>query len=93
MITNKDLYIQKYSIIELEENINSLGLWDILLSQTLTADFCVTYFWLKDDIYAKDKEDTEICLQDILAWQQHLTEADIYACDAFKARLPNLPTL
>ena len=82
-ITNKDLYTQKCSIYELEENIDHLGLWDIVLSQTLTADFCVTYFWLKDDIYAKDKEDTEICLQDILAWQRHLTEADIYGCNAY----------
>ena len=27
--------------------------------------------------------DTEICLQDILAWQQHLTETDIYTCIAY----------
>ena len=42
MITNKDLYNNIYSITELEENIENLGLWDILLTQYLTADFCFT---------------------------------------------------
>ena len=83
-ITNKDLYKNKYSIFELEENIQHLGLWDIVLTQTLTADFCVNYFWFENEHYAKDKEDTEICLQDIISWQLHLTDEDLYTCFTFK---------
>ena len=60
----------------------------IIESKLIQDEFCVKYFWLENEEYAKDKEDTEICLQDILAWQQHLTEADLYTCHAFKARLP-----
>ena len=87
MITNKDLYINKYAINELEENIENLGLWDILLTQCLTADFCFKYFWTSNDEYAKDKEDKNICDTDILNWQPHLTKELLYSCDIYKERL------
>jgi hypothetical protein len=77
----------KYTIAELEANINTLSLWDILQTQKLTANFCFTYFWDPTDAYAKDKEDKQICEHDILYWQPHLTKAELYSCSVYKERL------
>ena len=89
MLTNSKLHQNKknYTIAELEQNIYHLGLWDILQTQVLTANFCFTYFWSSDDEYAKDEEDKEICEHDILYWQPHLTKAELYSCDVYMARL------
>ena len=84
---NKELYTLKYTLIELEKNIEHLGLWDILLTQKLTADFCFTYFWSDNDEYAKDKEDTEICIQDVLNWQPHLTKEILLSSQVYKERV------
>ena len=81
-----NLYKNKYTIPELENNIKQLGLWDILLTQELTADFCFTYFWTDKDEYAKDKEDAEICIQDVLNWQPHLTKELLFSCEVYKKR-------
>ena len=81
-----NLYKNKYTIPELEKNIENLGLWDILLTQELNADFCFTYFWSDNDEYAKDKEDTEICIQDVLNWQVHLTKELLFSCAVYKKR-------
>ncbi len=85
-----NLYKNKYTIPELENNIKQLGLWDILITQVLTADFCFTYFWTENDEYAKDKEDTEICIQDVLNWQPHLTDEIMFSCPVYKSRLQQL---
>jgi len=77
---------KKYSLDELIKNIEHLSLWDILQTQVLTADFCFTYIWSKNDEYAKDKEDKEICVHDILHWQPHLTKEDLYTCSVYKER-------
>jgi hypothetical protein len=81
-----NLYKNKYTIPDLEQNIEHLGLWDILLTQELTADFCFTYFWSDNDEYAKDKEDTKICIQDVLNWQAHLTKEILFSCAVYKKR-------
>ena len=85
---DKDLHNNKnkYSIDELVQNIDHLSLWDIVQTQTLTADFCFTYVWSHNDEYAKDKEDKEICEHDVLHWQPHLTKADLYSCEVYKER-------
>ena len=80
---------KKYSVAELENNIENLSLWDILQTQVLTADFCFTYFWSENDTYAKDKADKEICVHDVLYWQPHLTKEDLYSCTVYKERKPN----
>jgi hypothetical protein len=77
----------KYTIAELEANINLLCLWDILQTQRVTANFCFTYFWAVNDEYAKDEEDKEICEHHILYWQPHLTREMLYSCDVYKARV------
>jgi len=79
----------KYTIAELAANINQLSLWDILQTQRLTADFCFIYFWDPNDTYAKDKEDTTICIEDVLNWQPHLTREALYSCSVYKVRLKN----
>ena len=88
-ITNKDLRKKKYSIVDLEKNINNLCLWEILLTQVLTADFCFTYFWDPNDRYAKDKEDKNICDNDVLNWQPHLTINDLNNCRVCLERIKN----
>lgn len=86
LYSNIDLYKNKYTISELENNIEYLVLWDILITQKLTADFCFTYFWTENDEYAKDKDDKEICIQDVLKWQPHLTKDILLNCDVCKKR-------
>ena len=91
MLSNKDLHknINKYTIGELEQNIQHLYLWDILQTQLLTCEFCFIYFWDPNDSYAKDKDDATICMQDVLNWQPHLTREALYSCSVYKARLKN----
>lgn len=71
-IENNDLYYNKYTIEQLEENINNLEVRSLLSTQTLTPEFCVKYI-LSDD-YASCVEDTYLYDYDVLKYQKHITK-------------------
>jgi hypothetical protein len=73
-----DLFLRKYPIKDLEQNIHRLSLTVLLQTQVLTPAFCAKYIWGVNDKYAKNDLDETIYMRDILKWQPHLTEADIY---------------
>jgi len=77
-IENFNLYNIKYSINELVNNIDNLNLCAILQSQELTVEFCVKYMLDPNEKYAKDEEDKDICVKDILLWQKHIDEKALY---------------
>jgi hypothetical protein len=81
-----DLYKNKnyYSIEYLKENIKDFSLWAILHTQTLTPDFCVEYLLVPDNKYAKDEEDEEIYINNVLYWQQHITKEELLNCEFMK---------
>jgi hypothetical protein len=81
-----DLYKNKntYSIAYLIENIKDFTLWAILHTQTLTPDFCVEYLLVPDNKYAKDEEDEEIYINNVLYWQRHIVLEDLLQCDFMK---------
>ena len=81
-----DLYKNKmyYSIEYLKEHINEFTLWAILHTQTLTPDFCVEYLLVPDNKYAKDEDDEEIYINNVLYWQRHITKEDLLECDYMK---------
>jgi hypothetical protein len=81
-----DLYKNKnfYSIEYLIENIKDFTLWGILHTQTLTPDFCVEYLLVPDNKYAKDEEDEEIYINNVLYWQRHIVLEDLLNCDFMK---------
>ena len=81
-----DLYKNKntYSITYLIENIKDFTLWAILHTQTLTPDFCVEYLLVPDNKYAKDEEDEEIYINNVLYWQRHIVLEDLLQCDFMK---------
>ena len=81
-----DLYKNKnfYTIDYLKENIKYFSLWGILHTQTLTPDFCVEYLLVPDNKYAKDEEDEEIYINNVLYWQTHITKEELLNCDFMK---------
>lgn len=81
-----DLYKNKnfYSIKYLKENITEFTLWAILHTQTLTPDFCVEYLLVPNNKYAKDEEDEEIYINNVLYWQDHITKEELLNCDFMK---------
>jgi hypothetical protein len=81
-----DLYKNKnfYSIEYLIENIKDFTLWGILHTQTLTPDFCVEYLLVPDNKYAKDEEDEEIYINNVLYWQRHIVLEELLNCDFMK---------
>ena len=86
-----DLYKNKnfYSIDYLKEHINEFSLWAILHTQTLTPDFCVEYLLVPDNKYAKDEEDEEIYINNVLYWQTHITKEALLKCEFMKKYLEN----
>ena len=76
-ITNTDLYNNKYSIDILEKNIFHLEKKILLMTQTLTAEFCVKHIFDMDiesgseDSYLFDKNY-------ILERQPHITNEEFY---------------
>jgi hypothetical protein len=78
-----DLYKNKncYSIDYLKENINDFSLWGILHTQCLTPDFCVEYLLMPDNKYAKDDDDHEIYINNVLYWQRHITKEALLTCE------------
>lgn len=81
-----DLYQNKnfYTIEYLKENINDFTLWAILYTQTLTPDFCVEYLLVPDNKYAKDEEDEDIYINNVLYWQTHITKGQLLNCEFMK---------
>ena len=81
-----DLYKNKnhYSIDYLKEHIKDFTLWAILHTQTLTPYFCVEYLLVPDNKYAKDEEDEEIYINNVLYWQRHITEEKLLNCEFMK---------
>ena len=80
---DSELYTNKnyYSIEHLKDNIKDYTLWAILHTQTLTPDFCVEYLLVPDNKYAKDEEDEDIYINNILYWQRHITKDDLLNCE------------
>ena len=78
IIKNSDLYENKYTIDILEYNIDNLHLRTLLLTQKLNAEFCVKYILDPNEEYIKDINDEDIYLNEILFYQPHIKEADIY---------------
>ena len=80
---DSELYTNKnyYSIEHLKDNIKDYTLWAILHTQTLTPDFCVEYLLVPYNKYAKDEEDEEIYINNILYWQRHITKDDLLNCE------------
>ena len=90
----RDGYLYKnknfYSIEYLKENIIDFSLWAILHTQILTPDFCVEYLLTPDNIYAKDEDDEEIYINNVLYWQRHITKEDLLNCDFMKKYKENI---
>ena len=74
----------KYSIEYLKENIKHFSLLAILHTQTLTPDFCIEYLLMPNNKYAKDEEDEEIYINNVLYWQHHITKEDLLHCEYMK---------
>jgi len=75
-MNNHELYTRKWTIQELEENIDRLSLKSILYTQRITAEFAVKYI-LTTDEYACCVEETYYDLDDVLDLQPHLTREEI----------------
>jgi hypothetical protein len=88
---DEELYKNKnlYSIEYLKENINDFTLYAILHTQSLTPDFCVEYLLVPDNKYAKDEDDEEIYINNVLYWQRHITKEDLLNCDFMKNYIKN----
>jgi hypothetical protein len=88
-LTDEDLKANKYAYDEetIIKNINTLSLFWILITQKVSAEFCVKYVWDLEDKYAKDTDDEEIYLHNILDWQPHLTKEDIHTCPEYLRRI------
>ena len=87
-----DLYKNKkfYSIDYLKEHINDFSLWGVLHTQILTPDFCVEYLLIPNNKYAKDEDDEEIYINNVLYWQQHITKEELLNCEYMKKYKENL---
>lgn len=74
-IENKDLYYRKYTIEELEENVDNFEPRSLLSTQVLTPEFCIKYILNED--YASCIEDTYLYDYDVLKYQKHITKEDL----------------
>ena len=75
-ITNSNLRQSKYSIEELEKNINNLNMKTIVNTQKLTIDFCVKYILNED--YAQCNEEVDLLTISYVMYNQpHLNEIEL----------------
>ena len=77
-ITNSDLRNNKnkYSLLELEANINNLQIKIVLNTQTLNADFCAKY--ILDENRATCEEDLWLIdIGYVLTKQPHITREEL----------------
>jgi hypothetical protein len=77
-ITNTDLYNKKYSVDELEKNVFHLNRKILLLTQTLTAEFCVKHIF-EIDIESGSEDSYLFDKNYILERQTHITDEEFYA--------------
>ena len=77
-ITNNDLYNKKYSIDELETNVFHLNKKILLLTQTLTAEFCVKHIF-EIDIESGSEDSYLFDKNYILERQPHITDEEFDA--------------
>ena len=77
ILSNNDLYYNKYDIQTLEDNIDFLTIKSLILNQTLTPMFCVKYIIETDDYLCGDKEEF-IDIFYVLRNQLHISKDDIY---------------
>ena len=76
IVQHHDLMYNKYNIEILEYNIDNLGLRRLLVTQTLTPDFCVKYL-LNPEEYGMGVEDEYISKNDILMYQKHISKEEL----------------
>jgi len=77
MLTDDDLLNNyKYSIEELEKNIKNLNKKILLVTQHLTAEFCVKYI-LDMDIDNGSEDSYIYDIDYIIYFQRHITESDM----------------
>jgi hypothetical protein len=76
IIQHHELMYNKYDIDTLEYNIDRLGLRRLLITQKLTADFCVKYL-LNPEEHGMCVEDQYISKDDILLYQKHITKEEL----------------
>jgi len=76
IVQHHDLMYNKYNIEILEYNIDNLGLRRLLVTQTLTPDFCIKYVLNPDD-HGMCVEDHYISKNDILLYQSHITKEQL----------------
>ena len=84
-LRDDELYKNKntYSIEYLKENIYHFSLLAILHTQTLTPDFCIEYLLMPNNKYAKDEDDEDIYVNNVLYWQQHITHEALFSCEYY----------
>jgi len=70
-----NLIYNLFQIFE-EYNIDRLGLKRLLVTQILTAEFCVKYL-LNPEEYGMCAEDEYISKNDILLYQKHITKEEL----------------
>lgn len=71
-----DLHNNKYDRKVLKENIYSLKLIDILMTQTLDVTFIVRY--ILSDLYQLTEEDKKIDVNMVLKYQTHINKKELY---------------
>ncbi len=76
VITNQDLYKNKYSIDILEENIMNLSGKTLLNTQILNAEFCVKYI-LNQNYYEGVEESYMYSGDYVLQKQKHIIKEDL----------------
>lgn len=70
IITNADLYNNKYNYETLKTNIYVVSLLDILKTQTLTEEFCIKYILNKN--FQFTEEEQTINISTIQQYQPHI---------------------
>ena len=76
-ISKYDLYNNYYDIQTLEYNMleRNIRQWDVMVTQDLTPDFCVTF--LLDEKYSISDKERYICNLTVLNWQPHISEKEL----------------
>lgn len=79
IITNSTLRQYKYSIEELEKNIDNLNMKTIVNTQKLTVEFCVKY--ILNENYAQCNEEVDLLTIDYVMYNQpHLNAIELSNC-------------
>ena len=76
MYNKYDIHTLEYNIHTLEYNIDRLGLKRLLVTQNLTAEFCVKYL-LNPEEHGMCVEDEYISKNDILLYQKHIRKEEL----------------